>query len=1031
MNSNNGKGKAFSVSTVFLLVVMGFFGFLIIEDIVDEVEVEGATLTVGQAGSGAQYSKIQYAIDNASVGDTVRVWAGTYYEHVQIYKALTLVGNGTIYSIINGSGFGSVVVISASWVNVTGFTMTGSGSSEVPGEEDSGINLDNVSNCHIFDNTLYNNFYGMHLEGSNNRIENCNCSSNGYKGIVLFTNSDFNIFSNNTCNSNSGIGMEVYYSDGNQISNSSFNSNSGGISLTGSNGNIIDSCMGNNNSWYGIFFDHSTNNVIERCNFSLNDKHGIHLRSSSNFNVIGNSTCDMNGQHGINLNLSSNGNSIHDNTCDSNDGYGIIIDSSSSNVIENNILSRNLCGIHLDNTLTPNKIYHNNIISNTQQAFDNVGNNFWNNSQQEGNYWSDYTGQDNGANGRTAGDGIGDTQIPHLSLDNYPFINPFGWFLPGIPILTDPGDYVPDGEYSLTWSTAIDAIGYTLQEDDTTMFDSPSILFMGPNLNFNIMERQNGTYYYRVNAYNDYGNGNWSNTVDMVVDWPPDSPQGLLASVYPEGNTLNITWTPNLVDTKEYDLLYKTAGNWVMLDVIQHPESVYNHTDLIDGETYYYKLKARDHINQESNFTEAISATPSDTSPPPPPKGLYLYDITLNSISMGWQASPLSDEESYNIYRGTTENPTNWGDPINGNSPLTSITHIDTVLDENTVYYYVVTALDEVPNESDFSEVVSASTLISNHPPELFKPRDTLEIFEDHYDDKTINLNQWFTDLDGDALEFRSEGQEHINVTIFQNNGTVALKPEKNWNGAEEIRFYASDNHEEISYLTHVNITGVNDPPDPPEILSPTNGSTFNENQSTIFEATGYDPDVVYGDSLTYHWLSDKMGVIGSGKILYNVRLTGGSHWISVVVKDLENESSVSAIKVIVRPSNQDDDQPIEPIENDTTKPDDPGNETEPKKETEEKEEGSSNVGAIVAVIVILLAVVIFFFFVRPRIWKVEEKEVSTEMKKPDMSSKPPPVALTSLQKVPRDTSLSYQRQREAQKKSALRINEEMVRPER
>jgi len=37
------------------------------------------------------YSKIQWAVGNASAGDIILVAAGTYYEHVTIDKSLTLI----------------------------------------------------------------------------------------------------------------------------------------------------------------------------------------------------------------------------------------------------------------------------------------------------------------------------------------------------------------------------------------------------------------------------------------------------------------------------------------------------------------------------------------------------------------------------------------------------------------------------------------------------------------------------------------------------------------------------------------------------------------------------------------------------------------------------------------------------------------------------------------------------------------------------------------------------------------------------
>ncbi|MBE3136539.1 MAG: hypothetical protein IMZ43_03980, partial [Thermoplasmata archaeon] len=77
-------------------IILLFIGTCIISTVAQDTEKplpasRGNWLYVGGSGSG-NYSTIQDAIDNSSNGDTVYVYNGTYYEHVEIDKSITLIG---------------------------------------------------------------------------------------------------------------------------------------------------------------------------------------------------------------------------------------------------------------------------------------------------------------------------------------------------------------------------------------------------------------------------------------------------------------------------------------------------------------------------------------------------------------------------------------------------------------------------------------------------------------------------------------------------------------------------------------------------------------------------------------------------------------------------------------------------------------------------------------------------------------------------------------------------------------------------
>ena len=53
---------------------------------------------------------IQAGIDDANNGDTIYVWAGTYNENITVDKQVTLTGNGSAETIIDGSGRNNHIV---------------------------------------------------------------------------------------------------------------------------------------------------------------------------------------------------------------------------------------------------------------------------------------------------------------------------------------------------------------------------------------------------------------------------------------------------------------------------------------------------------------------------------------------------------------------------------------------------------------------------------------------------------------------------------------------------------------------------------------------------------------------------------------------------------------------------------------------------------------------------------------------------------------------------------------------------------
>ena len=271
--------------------------------------VRAATLYVGGGGPG-NFTTIQAAVDAASPGDTVFVYAGVYRERVSVPKTLTLVGEDRNTTVIDGERIGDVLRVTADWVNVTGFAVRNSYS----GTGDAAIEFDGVRHGRIFGNNVSDNWgIGIHLVGS---------AESAVEDNVLRSNVDPD-----------GAGIFLSSSDDNRVVRNFVTDSADGVALTASHRNVV---AGNNLStnWdYGVSMGGSHENRIE--NNSLFDNWGRGVRASgSDRNVIRNNTLIQNYQ-GIELYFSEN-NTVTQNLLNNTWDYGIYLRYSGWNRVSGN-----------------------------------------------------------------------------------------------------------------------------------------------------------------------------------------------------------------------------------------------------------------------------------------------------------------------------------------------------------------------------------------------------------------------------------------------------------------------------------------------------------------------------------------------------------------------------------------------------------------------------------------------------------------------------------------------------------------------
>jgi len=202
------------------------------------------------------YQYINDATKNATEGDTVFVFSGTYNEQVYMETSVQLIGENKNSTIIDGGGIrGSTVVCHANRITVSGFTIQRCGS----WANDAGVWIHDAWSHHSKNNTISgniirdNNNYAIDLYKSNNNIITNNIIVNN-SGIVEI-GASYNLFSNNTLINNSIRLGGGYFN--NVVNNILVNSH---IRIDGGENNIITL---NNLSKGDIHLSETTKNSIK------------------------------------------------------------------------------------------------------------------------------------------------------------------------------------------------------------------------------------------------------------------------------------------------------------------------------------------------------------------------------------------------------------------------------------------------------------------------------------------------------------------------------------------------------------------------------------------------------------------------------------------------------------------------------------------------------------------------------------------------------------------------------------------------
>jgi fibronectin type 3 domain-containing protein len=186
---------------------------------------------------------------------------------------------------------------------------------------------------------------------------------------------------------------------------------------------------------------------------------------------------------------------------------------------------------------------------------------------------------------------------------------------------------------------------------------------------------------------------------------PPPAPTGLTASA--ANAQVNLTWNASSGATAYYVKRSTTSGG-PYTQIAAPTATSYADNSVSNGTKYYYVVSAYNSYGQSANSAE-VSATPM--APPPPGAPTGLEAIAGNAqVSLTWTAS--TGATSYHVKRSTTN-----GGPYTQVSAPTAANFTDTGLINDTIYYYVVSALNAAGESANSSQASATPTAPAAPPP--------------------------------------------------------------------------------------------------------------------------------------------------------------------------------------------------------------------------------------------------------------------------------------------------------------------------
>ncbi len=327
-----------------------------------------------------------------------------------------------------------------------------------------------------------------------------------------------------------------------------------------------------------------------------------------------------------------------------------------------------------------------------------------------------------------------------------------------------------DSQINLSWTdTSDNEKGFKIERKTATS-DYQQIVAVGANITaYADTGLSSGiTYTYRIRAYNDGGNSDYSSVASATTGGKPSAPAGLTA-VAVSGSQINLTWTDTSNNEAGFKIERKTgSGNFVQIITVGPNTTVYSDTGLSTGITYTYRIRAYNDAGDSEYCTEASAVTGVI---PAAPSNLAAAAVSNSQINLTWTDNA-GNETGFKIERKAAGGSFTQIAIVGANAAAYS----DTGLSTGITYTYRVRAYNSVGDSAYCTEASAVTGVTPTTPSSLAAVAVSSSRIDLTWTDRSNNETGFKIERKEAGGSYSQIATVAANTTTYSNTGLSADK---------------------------------------------------------------------------------------------------------------------------------------------------------------------------------------------------------------------------------------------------------------